>query len=58
VQQLALLVTLNALLTHESKPPVIIRQTQQPFLPLASSHQTGLWLAQVQGIRAGPASLI
>ena len=58
VQQLALLVTLNALLTHEPKPPVIIRQTQQPFLSLASSHQTGLWLAQVQGIRAGPASLI
>ncbi len=55
VQQLALLVTLNALLTHESKPPVIIRHTQQPqILSHASSHQTGLWLAQVQGIRAGP----
>ncbi|MFO6297687.1 secA translation cis-regulator SecM [Rahnella selenatireducens] len=58
VQQLALLVTLNALLTHESKPPVIIRHTQQPFLNFSSSHQTGLWLAQVQGIRAGPAFLI
>ncbi|MBU9857515.1 secA translation cis-regulator SecM [Rahnella bonaserana] len=58
VQQLALLVTLNALLTHESKPPVIIRQTQQPFLTFSLPHKTGLWLAQVQGIRAGPASLI
>ena len=27
IQQLALLVTLNSLLTHEPKPPVIIRQT-------------------------------
>src|SRR5476651_2856937 len=44
VQQLALLVTLNALLTHESKPPVIIRRTQQPLLTTSSSHQTGLWL--------------
>ena len=58
VQQLALLVNLNALLTHESKPPVIIRRTQQPLLTTSSSHQTGLWLAQVQGIRAGPVTLI
>ena len=58
VQQLALLVTLNALLTHESKPPVIIRRTQQPLLTTSSSHQTCLWLAQVQGIRAGPITLI
>ncbi len=57
VQQLALLVTLNALLTHESKPPVIIRQTRQPLILSTHQHQPGLWLAQVQGIRAGPLSL-
>lgn len=57
VQQLALLVTLNALLTHESKPPVIIRQTRQPLILSTHQHQPGLWLAQVQGIRAGPMSL-
>jgi len=57
VQQLALLVTLNALLTHESKPPVIIRQTRQPLILSTHQHQPGLWLAQVQGIRAGPISL-
>lgn len=54
VQQLALLVTLNALLTHESKPSVIIRQTRQPLILSTHQHQPGLWLAQVQGIRAGP----
>lgn len=54
VQQLALLVTLNALLTHESKPPVIIRHTRQPLILSTHQHQPGLWLAQVQGIRAGP----
>lgn len=57
VQKLALLDTLNALLTHEAKPPTIIRQTQQRHVAAEPHHQTGLWLAQVQGIRAGPASL-
>ncbi|GAB2944800.1 secretion monitor [Hafnia psychrotolerans] len=57
IQQLALLVTLNALLTHEPKPPVIIRQTRQPQILSTHQHQPGLWLAQVQGIRAGPLSL-
>jgi secretion monitor len=57
VQQLALLVTLNSLLTHEPKPPVIIRQTKQPLILSTHQHQPGLWLAQVQGIRAGPNSL-
>jgi len=54
VQQLALLVTLNSLLTHEPKRPVIIRQTKQPLILSVHQHQPGLWLAQVQGIRAGP----
>lgn len=57
IQQLALLVTLNSLLTHEPKPPVIIRQTKQPLILSTHQHQPGLWLAQVQGIRAGPNSL-
>ncbi|MFK8260286.1 secA translation cis-regulator SecM [Erwinia sp. AnSW2-5] len=52
--KLALLDTLNALLTHEAKPPVIIRYTAQRQVEAAPRHQTGLWLAQVQGIRAGP----
>lgn len=55
VAQLALLSTLNALLTHEPKPPTIIRDTHHAVLPAIAQHQTGLWLAQVQGIRAGPA---
>ncbi|NMP27761.1 secA regulator SecM [Rahnella sp. SAP-1] len=57
VQRLALLVTLNSLLTHEAKPPVIIRNTRQLILTAYDNHQPGLWLAQVQGIRAGPSSL-
>jgi secretion monitor len=54
VAQLALLSTLNALLTHEPKPPTIIRDTQHSVIPSLAQHQIGLWLAQVQGIRAGP----
>ncbi|MEE4482456.1 secA translation cis-regulator SecM [Serratia ficaria] len=57
VAQLALLSTLNALLTHEPKPPTIIRHTHRALLPAQAQHQTGLWLAQVQGIRAGPGAL-
>ncbi|MGA9609851.1 MAG: secA translation cis-regulator SecM [Rouxiella badensis] len=58
VQQMALLVTLNSLLTHEAKPPVIIRDTQQLLLTASATHQPGLWLAQVLGTRAGPYSLL
>ncbi|CAI1082523.1 Secretion monitor precursor [Serratia marcescens] len=58
VAQLALLSTLNALLTHEPKPPTIIRHTHLEVLPTLARHQTGLWVAQVQGIRAGPAALV
>ncbi|OMQ22308.1 MULTISPECIES: secA translation cis-regulator SecM [Serratia] len=54
VAQLALLSTLNALLTHEPKPPTIIRDTNHSVVPSLAQHQAGLWLAQVQGIRAGP----
>jgi len=56
-QKLALLDSLNALLTHEIRSPVISRQTiwhQAIVLPV---HQTGLWLSQVRGIRAGPVPL-
>jgi len=57
VQKLALLDTLNALLTHESRPPVIIRDTPRRNEALRAAYHSGLWLAQVQGIRAGPATL-
>ncbi|AHG21215.2 Secretion monitor [Chania multitudinisentens RB-25] len=55
--QLALLSTLNALLMHEPKPPTIIRDTDRSVAPALAQHQTGIWLAQVQGIRAGPGIL-
>jgi len=54
VEQLALLNTLNTLLTHEPKPPTIIRRTQYALISASAEHDTGLWVAQVQGIRAGP----
>lgn len=57
VQKLALLDTLNTLLTHEARPPVITRDTPRHSETLRAAHQSGLWLAQVQGIRAGPAVL-
>ncbi|NJD00603.1 secA translation cis-regulator SecM [Candidatus Erwinia dacicola] len=56
--KLALLDTLNSLLTHEAKPPVIIRTKAQRQVNAVPRHQTGLWLAQVHGIRAGPLHLI
>ncbi|PVZ88867.1 secA regulator SecM [Serratia sp. S1B] len=54
VAQLALLSTLNALLTHEPKPPAIIRETHSAIFADLVQYQIGLWLAQVRGIRAGP----
>ena len=51
--QLALLSTLNALLTHEPKPPTIIRHTHLEVLPTLARHQTGLWVAQVQAFAPG-----
>ncbi|CAO95809.1 secA translation cis-regulator SecM [Erwinia tasmaniensis] len=56
--KLALLDTLNALLTHEARPPVIIRHTTQRQVSSSPRHHIGLWLAQVCGIRAGPPSAL
>ncbi len=56
-QKLALLDTLNTLLTHEARPPVIIRLTVPREATALPSHHIGLWLAQVRGIRAGPSLL-
>lgn len=36
----------------------IIRHTHLEVLPTLARHQTGLWVAQVQGIRAGPVVLV
>ncbi|MCG8707478.1 secA regulator SecM [Brenneria sp. 4F2] len=51
---LVLLDTLNALLTREEKQPTIVRQTGRVSAFPFTHHQTGIWLAQVRGIRAGP----
>ncbi|MBP2848457.1 MULTISPECIES: secA translation cis-regulator SecM [Dickeya] len=48
-----LLETLNALLTREAAPQRIASTELAPTY-FSPSHHTGLWLAQVQGIRAGP----
>ncbi|VEC00794.1 Secretion monitor precursor [Cedecea lapagei] len=56
-QHLALLDTLSALLTQESKPPVIVRQTAFRESPAAEVFSTVTWIRQVQGIRAGPLRL-
>ena len=56
-QKLALLDSLNALLTHEVRSPAIIHHTTWHQAVVLPVHKTGLWLSQVQGIRAGPTSL-
>ncbi len=56
-QHFALLDTLNALLTQESKPPVIVRHLSVWQAPAAAAFSPALWLSQIQGIRAGPSSL-
>ena len=57
-QQRALLNTLNALLTLEVQPAATIRSVALPDIRATSGYCCRLWLAQVQGIRAGPALLI
>ncbi len=56
-QHLALLDTLNALLTHESKPPVIVRHISLWQRPAVAVFSAAMWVGQVQGIRAGPQRL-
>jgi len=56
-QHLALLDTLNALLTQESKPPVIVRHISLWQPPAVAVFSPAMWVGQVQGIRAGPQRL-
>lgn len=58
VERLALLDTLNALLTHEARPAGIVQFNHTYHSPARQSHQTASWLAEVMGIRAGPSQLI
>lgn len=53
-QQQVLLATLSALLMHGPRLPVIVRVTKTNIPSLHFVHQTGLWLAEAYGIRAGP----
>ena len=56
-QHLALLDTLNALLTQDGQPPVMVRQTAQRALVPPVSFSVSTWISQVHGIRAGPQRL-
>lgn len=55
--KLALLDTLSALLTQESIPPVIVRNTALWQSPTVETFSPAIWISQVQGIRAGPQRL-
>ena len=57
-QHLALLDTLNALLTVESKPPAIVRQAAAVPSVAPAAFSIPAWVSQVQGIRAGPQRLV
>ncbi|QWA10120.1 secA translation cis-regulator SecM [Sodalis ligni] len=58
VQHQVLLTVLNGLLTRESKQPSVIRSLRQGVYQPFFDHRTGIRLAQVQGIRAGPARAV
>jgi len=58
VQHQVLLTALNGLLTRESKQPSVIHSLRQGEYQPYLDHRTGIRLAQVQGIRAGPACII
>jgi secretion monitor len=55
IQHLALLASLNALLTHQPQP-VIESQVEDCLPVICKTYQPGIWLSGVQGIRAGPAA--
>ena len=54
---LALLDTLNALLTQDNQPPVTVNQTAQTDFVSPASFSVSTWISQVHGIRAGPQRL-
>jgi len=54
---LALLDTLNTLLTQQSEPPIIVRQVALAAFYPQSVFSVSAWISQVQGIRAGPQRL-
>lgn len=54
---LALLDTLNTLLTLQSKPPAIVRQVTVATFEPQPAFSVSAWISQVQGIRAGPQRL-
>ncbi|MCU6171003.1 secA translation cis-regulator SecM [Enterobacter bugandensis] len=56
-QHLALLNTLNALLTQDNPSPVTESQTAQTWSVPPSSFSVSTWISQVHGIRAGPQRL-
>ncbi len=54
---LALLDTLNALLTQDGQPPVSVRQPTQTAFVSPAAFSVSTWISQAHGIRAGPARL-
>ena len=56
-QHLALLDTLNALLTQDNQPPVTVNQTAKTDFVSPASFSVSTWISQVHGIRAGPQRL-
>jgi len=57
VQHLALLDTLNALLTQDSQPPVAVRQKTHVAFVSPATFSVSSWISQAHGIRAGPQRL-